>query len=301
MKIKTGKIKNTERKFIPVRKSELENYIRTLLYIESYKITQFYNGEYKYRKFEDTNSKKFTRSKKDRNITNVEEIDENEFVKNLNNSIIIKKRTKYRDNKYIVEVDEFFKPTEFTMIEVSSDNDSLEDYILLKSFIEVTGNPKYENRNIINGSIKKSNVIIEGTDAVGKTTTISNLLADGIICQDRCEEVISKNMLFDISNEKRADEIYNEYFSKSNDKIIIFLANFDEKELMRRVTSRSKISEFDLEAYKYGLLYKETYDYMRAHYRTDNRLKLVDCTGLGIEEQYEKVKASILKEKEFER
>ena len=187
------------------------------------------------------------------------------------------------------------------MIEVSSENENLANYEAKDTFIEVTGNQIYSNENISKGSIKKANVIVEGTDAVGKTTTITKLLSDGIICQDRCEDVISKNMLFDVSHEKRGEEIYNKYFSNKSDANIIFLVNFDEKELMRRVTSRGKISDFDLDAYKYGLLYKETYDYMISHYKTNGRLRLVDCTGLGVNEQYQKVRNSILKEIDYER
>lgn len=301
MKLKTGNLNNTERKFIPVRKSNLEKYIMGLTKVENYKITQIYSGEYKYRKFEDSNDTKYTRSKKQGDITIVEEIEENEFLRNMKQQVIVKTRTKYTSGEFVIEIDEFSKPTEFTMVEVSTDNGNVQDYVPEKTFIEVTDNPIYINKNIINGSIKKSNVIVEGTDAVGKTTTISKLLEDGIVCQDRCEKVISKNMLFDISNEKRGEEIYNEYFLKQNNFTILFLVNFDEKELMRRVTSRGKISEFDLEAYRYGLLYKETYDYMCSHYRIGDKLRLVDCTGLGVEEQYKKVKNSVLKEIEIER
>lgn len=301
MELKTGNLNNRERKFIPVRKSNLEKYIKGLTKVESYKVTQFYSGDYKYRKFEDSENTKYTRSKKQGDITVVEEIEENEFLKNMVKQFIVKKRTKYTSGEYTVEIDEFSKPNEFTMVEVSTDTGRLEDYIPEKTFVEVTDNSIYENKNIANGSIQKSNVIVEGTDAVGKTTTIEKLLADGIICQDRCEKIISKNMLFDISHEKRGEEIYHEYFSKPNNSTIIFLVNFDEKELMRRVMSRGKISDFDLEAYRYGLLYKETYDYMCANYNIGNKLRLVDCTGLGIEEQYQKVRKSVLKEMEYER
>lgn len=294
MKLKTGNLNNIERKFIPVRKSNLEKYIKGLTKVESYKITQFYNSNYKYRKFEDSVDTKYTRSQKKGDITCVEEIEENEFLKNMVEQVIIKNKSKYIFGEYIIEIDNFSKPAQFTMIEVSTNTGRLEDYIPEKTFVEVTDNPIYANKNIAKGSIKRTNVIIEGTDAVGKTTAIEKLLADGIVCQDRCEEVISKNMLFDISNEERSQKIYKEYFSKPNSNTIIFLVNFDEEELMRRVKARGEISEFDLEAYKYGLLYKETYDYMCSQYEIGNKLMLVDCTGLNIENQYEKVKNVIL-------
>lgn len=301
MELKTGNLNNTERKFIPVRKSNLEKYLNKLTEVESYKITQFYKDDYKYRKFEDGEDTKFTRSKRHGDITVVEEIGSNDFYENMSSQVIVKTRTKYEQDGYIMEVDEFSKPCEFTMIEVASNGSDLGSYIPDGSFVEVTGNELYSNENIAKGSIKKTGVIIEGTDAVGKTTTISKLISDGVISQDRCEKVISKNMMFDISHEKRAEEIYKTYFSKPNDTTIVFLVNLDESELMRRVLSRGTISDFDLEAYRYGLLYKETYDYICSHYRTGDRLRLVDCTGLGIEEQYEKVKKSVLREIEIER
>lgn len=294
MELQTGKLNNIERKFIPIRKSKLDKYIKTLTFIEKYKITQYYYIGHKYRKFEGDDIK-FTKSKKEGDYTIVEEIGEKEFFSNIGkNSIIIKERKKYKDNLYTVEIDEFIKPKEMTIIEVSSDTENLRNYNPEETFIEVTKNPIYKNEYIKNGSIKKDNIIIEGTDGVGKTTTIVKLVEDGIICQDRCEKVISKNMLFDINMEERAKAIYEKYFSKEQGTIIIFLVNLDKKELERRINSREKISEFDLEAYKYGILYKDTYEFMIKKYDTKGRLLMVNCTGLNIEQQYKKVKNLIL-------
>lgn len=297
MKLQIGRLNNVERKFIPIRKSKLDKYVETLVFIEKYKITQYYYKDYKYRKFE-SDDIKFTKSRKDGKYTIVEEINEKEFLKNIkNNVIIIKERKKYRDNLYTVEIDEFISPKKVTIIEVSSDAENLQDYNNEETFIEVTGNSIYKNENIKNGSIKKDNIIIEGTDGVGKTTTIVKLLEDGIICQDRCEEVISKKMLFNINMEERAKAIYEKYFSNEQDTIIIFLVNLDKKELEKRINSREKISEFDLEAYEYGILYKDTYEFMIKKYDTKGRLLMADCTGLNIEQQYNKVKDLILKSK----
>lgn len=297
MKLQIGRLNNVERKFIPIRKSKLDKYVETLVFIEKYKITQYYYKDYKYRKFE-SDDIKFTKSRKDGKYTIVEEINEKEFLKNIkNNVIIIKERKKYRDNLYTVEIDEFISPKKVTIIEVSSDAENLQDYNNEETFIEVTGNSIYKNENIKNGSIKKDNIIIEGTDGVGKTTTIVKLLEDGIICQDRCEEVISKKMLFNINMEERAKAIYEKYFSNEQDTIIIFLVNLDKRELEKRINSREKISEFDLEAYEYGILYKDTYEFMIKKYDTKGRLLMADCTGLNIEQQYNKVKDLILKSK----
>lgn len=294
MKLKTGKLDNTERKFIPIRKSEFYKYVEQLTLIEKYKITQYYYKNYKYRKFE-ADDIKFTKSKKEGRYTTVKEVTEDEFLENLNKGItIIKERNKFKDGLYKVEIDKFIKPIQMNLIEVSSDYVGLEKYKPKKTFIEVTENSIYKNKNIIKGSIKKSNIIIEGTDGVGKTTTIVKLLEDGIICQDRCEDVISKNMLFDISIEERAREIYEKYFASNTNTVIIFLINLDKVELQKRIYQREKISEFDLKAYEYGLLYKETYEYMIQNYDTKGRLTMIDCSGLNIEEQYKKVKNVII-------
>lgn len=295
MKLKTGKINNIERKFIPVKKSKFEKYINNLVFVEEYKITQYYFEDYKYRKFE-ADEIKYTKSKKVGDYTNIEEITENEFLENRNNSsIIVKHRKKYKDNYYTVEIDYFEKPNKMIMIEVSSDLADLENYSLDESFIEVTNNPIFNNNNIIKGSIKKSDVIIEGTDGVGKSTTIKKLLKDGIICQDRCEDVISKNMMFDISMDKRASEIYKNYFERNKDTIIVFLINSDKSEINRRINQREKISKFDIDAFEYGVLYKETYEYIMKKYDTKNRFIMIDCTGLSIDEQYEKIKKRLIK------
>lgn len=294
MELKVGKINNIERKFIPIRKSKFEKYVQSLQLIEQYKITQYYKGNYKYRKFE-TDDIKYTRSKKEGDKTIVEEITEDIFLSNFEDSkVIVKNRKKYQYDLFTIEIDYFYKPHEFIMVEVSSDTEDLEKYQNPETLIEVTENPIFQNKNIANGSIQKSNIIIEGTDGVGKTTVIKNLLKEGIICQDRCEDVISKNMLFDISMEKRAKEIEEKYFSKNQETMIVFLINLDKQELQRRINSREKISEFDLEAYEYGLLYRDTYEYMIRNYHTDGRLMVVDCTGLSKEEQYEKVKKRIM-------
>lgn len=134
-------------------------------------------------------------------------------------------------------------------------------------------------------------IIIEGTDGVGKSTTIKRLAKNNIICQDRSRNVISKYMLFDISMENRVNK-YFEYL-KNNNCLIIFLINNNKSELMRRIYSREKISDFDLQAYEYNLLYKETYEYMKKKNMLLNKLYMIDVTNLNIEEQTNKVKKLI--------
>lgn len=135
-------------------------------------------------------------------------------------------------------------------------------------------------------------IILEGTDGVGKTTTINALKKDNISCQDRSKDIFSKYMLFDIDMKERTRHYYD--YLKNNDCIVIFLINNDKEELMRRIYSREKISDFDLQAYEYNQLYKETYNYMSKYDMLCGKLFLVDVTGLNVEEQIQKVKDVIL-------
>lgn len=139
--------------------------------------------------------------------------------------------------------------------------------------------------------MNKRNIILEGTDGVGKTATIKILKEQGIDCKDRSKDIISKYMLFTVSLKKRVKK-YEEYLKKCDD-IVIFLINNDGDELMRRIYSRDTISKFDLEAPKYNKLYLDTYNYMKENNKLYGKLFLVDCTNLTLEQQVRKVKEVI--------
>ena len=130
-------------------------------------------------------------------------------------------------------------------------------------------------------------IYLEGTDAVGKTTTIENLKKDNLICFDRNKEMISKYMLDKYSTKTRSLK-YQEYL-KENECIIIFLINNNYEELQKRISARKEINSFDLEFRKYNEMYKETYDYMRKNNMLENKLFLIDVTNLSIAEQTKKV------------
>ena len=134
-------------------------------------------------------------------------------------------------------------------------------------------------------------IILEGTDAVGKTSTIRELKKENIVCEDRSKDLISKYMIFDYSIEFRSNKYYE--YLKNTDCLIIFLMNNDKDELLRRVYQREVISEYDLDAYEYNKLYQKTYDYMKKHNMLENKLFLVDVTNLTLEEQVNKVKEVI--------
>ena len=131
-------------------------------------------------------------------------------------------------------------------------------------------------------------IILEGTDAVGKTSVIKNLSSYELSDRDKN---ISKLFVFDISLLERVNRLL-EYFD-SNHNYVIFLINNDKEELERRVSLREVKDEFDKYTYLYNLMYLETYLYMEKNNLLNNRLYMVDCEGLNIENETIKVKRLI--------
>ena len=131
-------------------------------------------------------------------------------------------------------------------------------------------------------------IIIEGTDAVGKTSVINALKEYAL--KDR-DKNISKLMDFNISLIDRVNFL-NKYLNSIND-YIIFLVNNDQTELERRINLRDVIDEFDKYTYLYNLLYLETYTYMKQNNLLQDKLYMVDCTNLSIDEEMNSVKSLI--------
>ena len=136
-------------------------------------------------------------------------------------------------------------------------------------------------------------IILEGTDGIGKTTSIKELKKQNIICKDRSRDIISKYMLFEYDLKYRSQKYYE--YLKDNNVLIIFLINNDKEELMQRIYSRDIINEYDLHAYDYNQLYIDTYNYMNENNMLLNKLFLVDVTHLSLKEQVEKIKDVIEK------
>lgn len=164
------------------------------------------------------------------------------------------------------------------------------DILAVKGLIDVTSNPLYLDANI--NSVKVSKAIIEGTDGVGKTSTITQLIEQGLVCFDR-SEIICKYMLFDVPMEIRISA-YQKYLKEIAPYFVMFLTNNSRDELESRINSRPTVSDFDKMAYEYNVLYNNTYVEM-SKYHIDNPIELVDCTGLTADEQVKEVIACILR------
>ncbi len=128
-------------------------------------------------------------------------------------------------------------------------------------------------------------IILEGTDAVGKSSVINNLNDYKLLDRDK---KICKLFDFNVSLLDRVNKL-NEYLN-NNKNYIIILVNNDKEELERRVDLRDTIDEYDRYTYLYNLLYLETYLYMEKNDLLRNRIFMVDCTGLTLEEQTNRVK-----------
>ena len=131
-------------------------------------------------------------------------------------------------------------------------------------------------------------IILEGTDAIGKTCVINNLKDYNLLDRDKN---ISKLFVFDISLIDRVKKLVD--YLEKNDNQVIFLINNDKDELERRVSLREIQDEYDKYTYLYNLLYLETYLYMEKNNLLNNKLYMVDCTDLNISEQTNKVKKLI--------
>lgn len=128
-------------------------------------------------------------------------------------------------------------------------------------------------------------IVLEGTDAVGKTVTIEGLMKYRI--QDR-DNNISRFIDFNYSLEERARKIFN--YLKDKDEVVIILINNDRDELERRVYKRKVVDEYDKLTYLYNLLYLETYEYMKQFNLLNDKIYLVDVTNLSLEQQIEEVR-----------
>ncbi|MBQ6323896.1 MAG: hypothetical protein IJI22_03585 [Bacilli bacterium] len=131
-------------------------------------------------------------------------------------------------------------------------------------------------------------IILEGTDAVGKTSVINNLSDYELLDRDKN---ICKLFDFNVSLVDRANKLKK--YLDTNKNYVIFLINNDRAELERRIQLRETVDEYDKYAYLYNLLYLETYLYMKQKNFLGDKLFMVDCTGLSLEEETMKVKEII--------
>ena len=145
-------------------------------------------------------------------------------------------------------------------------------------------------------------VILEGTDGVGKSSVCQSLaeyfqekqmftvfnnkvVPFPMEFLDREKTVVSANMLFDIPDKVRVENITK--YLADNDAVILFMVNNDGEELLRRIRERGNVDkDFDLDAPKYNELYLKTFRQLAENKDLDGRIALCDVTGLDKEESF---------------
>lgn len=165
MKLVTGNIVNTERKFIidieKIMAYQFQDWEASLgKPVESYTIDQFYKDGVKYREIMAEEPDEFdeeettlvivgyTKNIKDGNITNVTEIPVEEYMTTLHsvgNHATTKVRTTYEKNGFHIDIDEYIT-TDLTLIEVSGDH--LDQFVPPEFLKEVTGHAAYSAKEI---------------------------------------------------------------------------------------------------------------------------------------------------------
>lgn len=150
-----------------------------------------------------------------------------------------------------------------------------EKYLVHNDFIEVTNNERYSILNILAGFVTSTNLVVEGSDGVGKSTLVANLAQLGILCQDRAVKEITKMMKPHIDEQQRVLTVSRYLEDNSNCKVV-FLYMSNESELYKRIYSRKIISEYDKNTIIFQRLYVDTYLKLSQIY---NNIYLVDCFG----------------------
>lgn len=141
-------------------------------------------------------------------------------------------------------------------------------------FIDVTVNNMYSLNKILQGQLKKTNIVIEGADGVGKSTLVSLLAEKGYLTQDRAVKEVTQKMREEISKKERVENV-KQYLEFDESRKLVFLYLSDEAELKKRINMRENISEYDKKALIFQKLYIDTYNQLKYF---DN-LYIIDCLG----------------------
>jgi len=141
-------------------------------------------------------------------------------------------------------------------------------------FIDVTQNSLYELKSILDGSLKQTNMVIEGADGVGKSTLVTELAYKGYITQDRAVKEVTRKMREEIPKKHRIEDV-KKYLEEDINRKLIFLYLSDENVLKQRIESRENISEYDKKALIFQRLYLDTYNELKDF----SNIYIIDCLG----------------------
>lgn len=139
-------------------------------------------------------------------------------------------------------------------------------------FIDITDNEKFTLSNIATGKIYNANLVIEGSDGVGKSTLVANLAQRGILCQDRAVNEITKKMKPEIGTLERVLSV-EQFLTQDLQRKLVFIYMSDEKELEARIQKRGMVSKYDKQALRFQQLYLDTY----RRFENYPNIYLIDC------------------------
>lgn len=274
----TNNIHKTERKFLCIKPHLLYDYLnKNATFLHSYIIEQkYYNGS-KYRKYE--SNKRITYVKHtlgsklgSRKYVNIEAITEDEYNSVVVSNTIRKSRSAYEifGSELILNIDILSKNRILVEVWCYTDKDSsLEQYRPPKGLVEVTDiqyfSYKYTAQNDDN-ILSRKLIVVEGTDLIGKTTVVRQLVSAGYICLDRDQYDFSNHVTLTDTPAICAERIRNAYTGRNNYVVVVMYTDNDEL-LNTRVKERinnNEISEYDLECKEYNTIYKDILQYLQA-------------------------------------
>lgn len=225
-------------------------------------------------------------------------------LKYINTSTIVIKNiyktiTTYEGDGFNVNYIDYLAPTKFSIIDFEFYKSNIfsefvnSNYFHIKGLVNITDLSIYDEKNIKEGSINKNRFIIEGVKGSGKSVLINAAIYDGVICQDRDMEVISNDNYNNISIAEKSRLCY-ERIHRDNNEFLLIIKNIDQNELMRRISKRNMYNEKDLTTElfnnyaklgEYINRYNELETYMKEKGLLDNKIDIINCTGLGKEVQ----------------
>lgn len=271
-----GNIQKAERKFVCTKPHLLYDYLNDRAQFMHYSdIEQKQSGGVKYRKYTYNGKVTYVKHILEHKSGIIKKVSIDEIVEQDYNSIkshgvVRKTRLAYRLDQVglTLSVDIFDKGK--MVVEVWSTADKLDElnrFIAPKGLEEVTKIDDFSYNYIANHKdniLTKPLIIIEGTDLIGKSTIVKELIQYGYICLDRDQYDFSNYVTLYENPHTSAERIRQAYTGRQNYKIIVLYTS-DNSLISDRLSIRiknSEISEYDMEAEKYNTVYMSILDHL---------------------------------------
>ena len=294
-----GNIKKYEYKFVCVKPHLLKDFLfENARRLEEYSIEQKYVGDDKYRQYITNDNEVIctkhirTSDENDRHDKTVDifKISADEYDSVKSEYIVYKARQAYTlvsdaFKDVIINLDRIWTPLSveladkktISLVEIWSTNkQQIEQFISQHDFskflIPVSDNKYFHNDYIAKHDINITTrpvVVLEGTDLIGKSTVVKEMVSRGYLCLDRDQESFSSCVTLDNSPADIADKIVLNYDideKHEQKKFVVVLTIEDEEILLKRLYERyktGKISEYDMQCVQYNEIYQDVISNLR--------------------------------------